>query len=85
MSAGRRTVVKGAKHWHFGKTISPQTKDKQSKAKIGSKHPKFKGYYLYEDQYFESCQELADHLGVYPMKIHRMVIKGIISLVDRPF
>lgn len=62
-----------------GKKHSMITKEKQSKAKIGEKHPRFSGYYIYEDKKFPSLQELADYIGTYPVKVHRMFKKGLIN------
>lgn len=79
-----RTAPKGKDHWAYGKTkeqFKPETIAKMSMAKQGEKHPRFKGYYKYDDQLFTSCQKLADYLGTYAMRVYRMVTRGMIEFV----
>lgn len=41
-----RVTPKGKDHWAYGKVASDATKYSMSVAKIGDKHPKFKGWYI---------------------------------------
>lgn len=76
---GRFNPRRGGTHHMTGKTHSDKTRQRMSKAKIGERHPKFKGYYTYEGKKYASAQALADHLGTYAVKIHRMVKSGEVS------
>ena len=59
-----------------GRSHSEESKQKMSESKVGVNHPKFKGYYLYEGEMFESIAAVAEKLGTYPMKVHRMFRRG---------
>lgn len=41
-----RRMPKGKDHWLYGTKSSAETKKLQSEAKIGAKHPRFKGWYV---------------------------------------
>jgi hypothetical protein len=62
-----------------GKKHSSITKKKLSETKKGSRHPKFKGWYVYNGKQYGSCAELAEELGIYSMKVYRMYKKGIVQ------
>ena len=55
----KRKTYKGEEHWNYGTKASPETKQKQSEAKIGAEHPKFKGYYITPSGTFESAAAAA--------------------------
>ena len=63
----------GEKHGMFGKKQSVETKHKQSKAKIGEKHPKFKGWYAVNGFKYTSLQQAAIQSGVTTTTISRWV------------
>lgn len=42
-----RVTPKGRDHWRYGKKSSPEARKLQSQAKVGEKHPKFKGWYVH--------------------------------------
>lgn len=72
-------VIKEIKEGMRGKKHSESAKQKQSKAKLGDNHPRFKGYYVYDGKEYGSCAELASAIGEYPMKVYRMYKKGLIQ------
>lgn len=76
---GRNDLQSGRVHWRKGKKHSAEVKKLMSAAKLGEKHPKFKGWYLYDGKKYSSLQQLADVMGTYPMKIRRMLKKGLIK------
>lgn len=55
--SGLIKTPKGAEHWKTGTKATAETRRKQSAAKIGSKHPKFKGWYLVNGRKFATPQE----------------------------
>lgn len=61
------------------KPTTIETKLKMSQAKQGESHPKFKGYYTYNGITSTSINNLAKHLGKYPVQVHRMVAKGLVQ------
>lgn len=62
---GRKDAVKrGQDHWNYGKTLSNETKQKQSEAKKGINHPKYKGYYLIDGVQYFSANQAAMALGL---------------------
>lgn len=63
-AAGLYISPKGAEHWNHGKKASISTRAKQSAAKKGAKHPKFKGYYIANFKRFESATQAGQHLGI---------------------
>ena len=76
-----RKVLKGEDHPNYGRghAITPETKDKMREAKKGELHPKFKGYYTYQDKTSTSLNDLAIQLGTYPIKLKRLYNKGLIQ------
>lgn len=52
-----RNTYKGDNHWLTGKKWSKSIKIKQSIAKIGMSHPKYKGYYLINGSIFHSLRQ----------------------------
>lgn len=63
----------------LGKRHSEGSRKIMRDAKVGVSHPKFKGYYMYEGVSYASMQLLADELGTYPMKVKRMLDKGVVT------
>jgi hypothetical protein len=59
-----------------GKKHDKETRSKMSEAKIGERHPKFKGYYIYDGERYSSIFALAEKLGTYPQKAYRLFKKG---------
>jgi len=63
------------------KTFSAEARKKMSEAKIGKKHPKFRGYYVYKGEKYVSLRELAEFLGTYEVKVYRMLRKGEVDFL----
>ncbi len=64
--------MKGKNHYNFGKKISIETKDKMSKAKIGKKHPKYKGNYRTPYGTFITSLEAEQNIPMLPfITIHK--------------
>lgn len=63
----------------LGKKHSDGAKRAMRDAKVGERHPKFKGWYLYEGKEYASLGALASDNGFYSMKAHRLFKKGLIS------
>ncbi|HEV3223901.1 MAG TPA: NUMOD3 domain-containing DNA-binding protein [Puia sp.] len=63
---GLSKVPSGSDHWNYGKTLSKETKSLQSIAKLGAKHPKFKGWYVVNGVEYESSYLAAKAIGTYP-------------------
>lgn len=74
-------MPRGTSHYNQGKRASTETRAKMSAKKTGENHPKFKGYYKYDNKLFTSCQQLADYLGTYAMKVYKMYKKGLIEFL----
>ena len=68
---GQRKAISGSDHWLTGKKASNETRLKQSEAKKGTNHPKFKGYYVINGQTFDSANQAAVKLETSPMQIIR--------------
>lgn len=68
---GHRHIARGKDHWLYGKTVSEQAKKLMSDAKIGIKHPKFKGYYQVDGIEYESANQAGKILGLPPITITR--------------
>lgn len=66
-----REALKGNKHWAFGRKVSAVTKRKMSRQKTGSKHPKFKGYYMVYGVGYPSAQAAEDATGLNKRTINR--------------
>lgn len=74
---GARKTPTGEAHWNYGKQWDEITKAKMSEEKMGEKHPKFKGWYIWQGERYASCQQLADKLQIkHPVTILRMLKKG---------
>ena len=67
----KRKIYKGAEHWLTGTKASEETKQKQSEAKKGSKHPKYKGYYRTPAGIFYSTCDAAVPNNTYAKKVYR--------------
>jgi len=61
---GQRKVVTGSDHWLYGKKSSLKTRRKQSVAKIGENHPKFRGYYVVFGEKYASARLAGEAVGV---------------------
>lgn len=66
---GLRVMPKGADHWRTGKKCSISVKQAMSIAKLGSKHPKFKGIYIVNGKRFESANQAGVFLNIPPKTI----------------
>jgi len=75
--------IYGADHWNYGKTTKESTKSLMSASKIGENHPKFKGYYSIDNFKSPSLNRLAELIGTYPVKAHRMYKSGLISFTPK--
>ncbi len=79
----KRKVYSGIDHWSYGKTIPDSSKALMSKAKIGENHPKFKGYYSLNGITCASLNGLAELIGTYGVKAHRMYKAGLIQFIPK--
>lgn len=68
----RPSHMKGKKH-------KATTKALMSTAKLGMKHPKFKGWYKYAGLEYPSLNQLAQAIGTYAVKARRMFDRGEIT------
>jgi hypothetical protein len=59
-----RTINKGVNHHNFGKKLSEATKIKLSEAKKGINHPKFKGYYCFNEFQFTTTAEAESKTSI---------------------
>ncbi len=57
-------IPTGPAHWNFGKKLKDETIKKMSESKKGVKHPKFKGYYTFQDKKYTSSIEASQHTGI---------------------
>jgi hypothetical protein len=67
----------------YGKKQSKETKEKQSKAKLGELHPKFKGYYTYQGVTSTSMNDLAKQVKCSSPQIARLLKKGLVSFIPK--
>jgi len=56
-------MPQGEDHYNFGREVPQTTRKLMSEAKIGSKHPKFKGWYCYGGERYGSSYEAAKATG----------------------
>lgn len=68
---GQRVAPTGIDHWMTGRKVKLETRLKQSEAKKGTKHPKFKGHYVINGQMFESANQAGIALKTSAMQILR--------------
>lgn len=61
---GLKSVPSGPDHWMYGKAVSKETKAKMRAAKVGNRHPTFKGYYFASFKRFESASAAGRHAGI---------------------
>lgn len=66
-------------HPRQGKKASAETKQKQSQAKLGENHPKFKGWYVYEGARYPSMNQLGKAVGKHAVQVQRMVNRGEVT------
>lgn len=66
---GLKVTPKGPDHWRYGKKMSIETRMKQSQAKLGKSHPKFKGYYFVNYKRYESATQAGKALGIPPKTV----------------
>lgn len=59
-----RKPIKGSNHWFYGRKHSWRTKQKMSRKKTGSRHPKFKGFYMVFGVGYASAQAAEDATGL---------------------
>ena len=76
---GKNDLSGGRTHWMSGVKHTDGAKKLMSLAKVGEKHPKFKGWYIYEGNKYSSFGQLAEVMGTYTMKVKRMFDKGVIA------
>lgn len=69
---GLRVVPKGVDHWRHGKAHNKKAKRLMAAAKMGEKHPKFKGWWVVNGHKFASTGIAATSLKTYPKAIERM-------------
>lgn len=60
---------------------SAEARVKMAAAKVGEKHPKFKGWYVWEGGRYSSLKELAGVLGITTTTAHRLVKKGVVEFL----
>lgn len=68
-NTGLKSIPKGPDHWLYGRKSSLITKQKQSAAKQGEQHPKFKGYYFVNFKRYTSANSAARELKISPKTI----------------
>lgn len=61
----------GAEHHLYGKHPGEATRAKQAEAKLGEKHPKFKGWYITPTGRYPSARAGAEANGTYPKQVDR--------------
>lgn len=70
----------GEEHWAYGITLSAEQRKKMSDAKLGERHPKFKGWYVTPLGRFRNAKEGGKAYGVsriwFFKKFHKEVEKG---------
>lgn len=66
---GLKVTPKGAEHWRYGLKAKIETRNKQSEAKKGAKHPKFKGYYFVNFKRYESATQAGKELNINPKTV----------------
>jgi hypothetical protein len=71
--------ITGAGHWRTGQKASLSTRNKQSIKKQGEKHPKFKGWYVYDFKKYGSAGEASRATGISPKTIYNKCMKGDIN------
>lgn len=72
-----RKVLRGEQHPLYGSKPTKATKAKQSAAKMGCKHPKFKGCYIVHGVRFESANQASKAFGIPTKTIINRANKGI--------
>lgn len=77
VDTGLKQFPTGEGHYNFGLKVAPETAKKMSEAKIGTKHPKYKGYYTYLGQTFYSCRSLVQSYPQLESKIRRNKLPGL--------
>lgn len=76
---GGRKKPCGAEHPRFGKKASIDTRQKQSFAKMGAKHPKFTGYFVVHGERFESSNQAGVRLGISNATVLKRCKSGNVS------
>lgn len=66
-----RTIPKGIGNWNYGKKRSAETKHKQSIAKLGKRHPKYKGLYIVFGRKYYSALECQRLTGICQITVIR--------------
>lgn len=69
--SGQRVPRTGKYHWNAGKKYNDSTKKIMSDKKKGVNHPKFVGWYKFEDKLFTSLNEASASTGVDSRNIAR--------------
>jgi len=55
-----RITPKGADHWMYGTKKSKEARAQMSAAKMGERHPKFKGWYIKDGVKYSSARQAAE-------------------------
>lgn len=53
-----RNTPKGRDHWNYGKAVKQSSIKLMSDAKTGNKHPRFKGYYIFNGNKYSSLASI---------------------------
>lgn len=73
----KRKIVKGKDHWNYGKKVPQEVRKRMSDAKKGTKHPKFRGYWVVNDVKYTSVAEASKATGLSTSTIRRRCKSGI--------
>lgn len=70
---GQWPVVRGEKHWRFGKKVGKESKKLMSSAKIGKNHPKYRGCYFVDGRKYYSAREAGKDFGLSATQVIKRV------------
>lgn len=70
---GLHNTPKGKDHWRYGVKHNKETKEKMSEAKMGAKHPRWKGYVYIDGKAYNSMNQAAKALNMHASQVHRNV------------
>ena len=76
-NTGLNKASSGPDHHNHNKKASAETRSKMAEAKIGSKHPKYKGYYQYLGETYHSRRSLIQSFPHLESKIRRNKLPGL--------
>lgn len=72
----KRKIISGKDHWNFGKKLPADTRAKMAAAKMGTKHPKFTGWWVVDGVKYTSAREASENTGISQDTIRRRCKKG---------